>query len=176
LNGLAQCHRIQGELELAETLYQRAMTLAAQAGNNETIAITLLNLAMLWIDRRSAERARSMLLEVLAVSRSTGSRAALQSVLEVSAGLAMLTEDPERAARFYGAAEAMATDTGIRRDPADASFLMPRVDDARRRLGVEAFEACEKQGRALPAEVALQEARAWLEEATRCLPTDQPCT
>jgi len=176
LNGLAQCHRIQGELELAETLYQRAMTLAAQAGNNETIAITLLNLAMLWIDRRSAERARSMLLEVLAVSRSTGSRAALQSVLEVSAGLAMLTEDPERAARFYGAAEAMATDTGIRRDPADASFLLPRVDDARRRLGVEAFEACEKQGRALPAEVALQEARAWLEEATRCLPTDQPCT
>ena len=163
LNGLAQCHRMQGNLELAETLYQKVMTLASQTGNNDTIAIALLNLAMVWIDRGSPERARAMLLEVFSVARVTGSRATSQSVLEVCAGLAALLEDWAQAARFYGAAEAMAAATGLRRDAADESFLAPRIAKARDAMQA-AFAAAESQGRAQPLDLMLQEARAWLEK------------
>ena len=164
LNGLAQCDRMQGRLDRAEELYQKVMTLASQSGNNHTIAIALLNLAMVWIDRDCAPRARSMLLEVFSMAELTGSRATVQSVLEVEAGLAALLEDWGHAARFYGAAEAMAAATGLRRDAADESFLAPRIEKARAQLGADAFEAAEREGRALPSEGALQEARAWLDQ------------
>jgi predicted ATPase len=165
VNALAQCHRLQGHLDIAEGLYQRAMTLASQGGSNEILAIVLLNLSMIWIDRSSPERARSMLLEVFAAGRVTGSRTTEQSTLEVCAGLAALRKDWATTARFYGAAEAMAAATGLRRDPVDEAFLAPRIHAARQELGAEAFEATESQGRALPAEVVLQEARAWLDAA-----------
>jgi hypothetical protein len=59
----------------------------------------------------------------------------------------------------------MAAKTGLHRDPADEAFLMPRVDQARRNLGDEAFAAEEAEGRAVPRDQALEDARAWLEEA-----------
>ena len=165
LNSFAQFHRTLGELDRAEPMYQEVLTLASQTGNPETVAIALLNLAMLWIDRQAPERARQMLLEVFALEEITGSRATAQSVLEVSTGLAVLCEDCEIAARYFGAAEAMAARTGLHRDPADEAFLAPRVDAAKRRLGESAFETAEIQGRALSHDVALREARAWLESA-----------
>ena len=104
-----------------------------------------------------------MLREALAIAEETGSKPVGQSVLEVCAGLAALQERWDFAARFYGAAEAEASQTGIRRDPADEAFLKPRVAKSRATLGA-AFEAAEKAGRALPYDVALREARAWLHE------------
>jgi hypothetical protein len=86
-------------------------------------------------------------------------------VLEVSTGLAVLCEECEIAARYFGAAEAMAARTGLHRDPADEAFLAPRVDEAKRRLGESAFETAQIQGRALAPDGALREARAWLEGA-----------
>ena len=167
VNALAQFHRVQGALDAAEPLYQEVLTIASEMGNSETMAIGLLNLAMLWIDRRAPERTRQMLLEVFALEELTGSRATAQSVLEVSAGLAALGEEWRLAARFFGAAEAMAIQTGLHRDPADEAFLAPRVDAAKRGLETEAFDAAEAEGRALPFEAAMQEARAWLENPTR---------
>ncbi len=165
LNSLAQFHRMQGALDVAEPLYQRVLTLATQMGNKETVAIALMNLAMLWIDRRAPERARALLIQVFALEQETGSRAGAQSFIEITAGLAALREEWKLTARFFGAAEAMAADTGLHRDPADEAFLMPRVDEARRNLGEDAFAIDEAEGRALPREQMLEDARAWLEEA-----------
>jgi hypothetical protein len=94
----------------------------------------------------------------------TGSRATSQSVLEVCAGLAALLEQWPQAARFYGGAEAMASATGLRRDAADETFLAPRIAKARDAMQAAEFAAAEGQGRALPFELVLQEARAWLEK------------
>ena len=76
--------------------------------------------------------------------------------------------DMPRTARFYGAAEAIAAQTGLHRDPTDDAFLRPRVAEAMRALGDEAFSAEEHGGRAIPRDEIVEEARAWLEEpATR---------
>ncbi len=162
LNALAQFHRMQGALDVAEPFYQEVLTVASQAGNPETVAIGLMNLAMLWIDRRSPERAGAMLLEVLFLEEATRSRAGAQSMLEVSAGLAALRQDWTRVARLFGAAEAMAARTGLRRDPADEAFLQPRIEEARSALGPAGFGTEEAVGRSHAPDALMDETRGWL--------------
>jgi hypothetical protein len=135
--------------------------------DRESIAIVLLNLAMVAIGRGDGERARTMLLEVLAIADEIGSKPVGQSVFEVSAGLAALREEWPRVARFYGAAEVQAAQTGLHRDPGDEAFLAPLLARARAALGAPAFAAAESAGRELPFEQAIAEARRWLDGARR---------
>src|SRR5437899_516906 len=163
LNALAQFHRAGGELDPAEPLYEQVLTIAREIGDRETIAIALLNLAMVSVDRGTAERARKMLLEVLTIASETGSKPVAQSVLEVSAGLASASGNHERAALFYGGAEAQNALTGMHRDPADEAFLAPLVAKTRELLGAAAFAAAERAGRTLGHEQANAAVREFLE-------------
>ena len=162
-NGLAQLHRVEGALDAAEPLYEAVLALARELGDREIVAVGLLNLAMVSIARGVATRAREMLLDVHAIVEEIGSRPAGQSVLEVSAGLAAMCEDWVRAAKYFGAAEAQAVQTGLRRDPADEAFLAAMITRARAALAADSFAAAESEGRALPYEAALADTRAWLE-------------
>ena len=161
-NALAQLHRLEGELDAAEPLYARTVALARELGDRETAAVGLLNLAMVAIERGAAQRARSLLLDVLTIMEQSGSKRAGQSVLEVSAGLAALREDWKHAARFYGAAERQTGDTGNRRDPADDAFLQPLMSKTQSALGDAGFEDAQALGRAVTYEQGIAEAGAWL--------------
>ena len=133
-----------------------------EVGDRQSEAITLMNLAMVLIMQGNGTAARAMILDALPIAEETRSRPLAQSVLEVSAGLAALERDWNRVARFFGAAEAHASKTGVRRDPADEAFLAPRVDLARTALGEAAFHESERLGSALDDREALHEARSWL--------------
>jgi len=163
LNALAQLDRLQGKLDTAKPLYEKVLELAREVGDRESIAVALLNLAMVSIGRGSENSARKMLLEVLAIADESGFKPAGQSVLEVCAGLGAVTGEWELAARFFGAAEAQISETGLRRDPADEAFLAPLVVRARDALGPEPFSRAEVAGRSLSYEAALLGAREWLE-------------
>ncbi len=165
INSLAQLHRVEGDFAAAEPLYEHVVELSRGLGDQQSEAIALLNLAMTAASREHLSRARGALEEALASALSSASKPVGQSVLEVCAGLAAIIEDWEHAARFFGAAEAEAARTGIRRDPADEAFLAPRVQQARAAMGDEAFAALELQGRGLSYDQALAEAGAWLREA-----------
>ena len=80
-------------------------------------------------------------------------------------GLAVARGEWDRGARFYGAAEAQAEQTGLRRDSADDGFLQPRVAELRARMGDEAFAESERDGRAMGYDAAVAEADAWLASA-----------
>jgi predicted ATPase/class 3 adenylate cyclase len=166
LNGLAQIHRVEGDLDTAEPLYEQMLALARELGDRETISIGLLNLAMVSIGRGAGDRARAMLLDVLAMAEEIGSKPAGVSLLEVSAGLGALREQWDRAARFFGAAEAQTGQTGLHRDPADEAFLAPLIAKARKALGATAFAAAEAEGRALAYDEAMAQARSWLENSS----------
>jgi len=148
-NQVAQVLRASGDLDGAEQLYARALEIARALEDREIIAIGLLNMAMAVIGRSNAERARLMLLEVAAIAAETGSIPAAQSLLEVSAGLAVLRGEAERAARFYGAAEAQIAHTGLQRDASDEAFLAPLIAQARAALPGAAFASAEAAGRSL---------------------------
>jgi non-specific serine/threonine protein kinase len=164
--GLAQFKRAQGALSEAEPLFEHALDLAREMGDSESVGVGLLNLAMVAIDAGHGERAPPLLAEAATVAADTRSKYVGQSVLEASAGLASLRGDWERCARLFGAAEAEAARTGLRRDAADEAFLAARVEAARKALGKAKFAGAEAEGRALSYEEALGAARAWVSETT----------
>src|SRR6185436_5554736 len=100
------------------------------------------------VDLDRPERARPRLAEAAAIAEETGSKQVGQSVLEAGAGLASLRGEWTLCARLYGAAEAEAARTSLRRDPADEAFLSHRVETARRALDPEGFIRAEQEGRA----------------------------
>jgi predicted ATPase/class 3 adenylate cyclase len=162
-NALAQLHRMEGRLVEAEPLYEEALSLARELGDREYTAAFLLNLAMVSIGRQSGNRACTLLSEVFSIASDIGSKPATQSALDVCAGLAASQEDWPRAARFFGTAQGQAAQTGLQRDSADEAFLSPLMAQARRALGGEEFEILEIQGRQLPLDDAMAQARTWLD-------------
>jgi tetratricopeptide (TPR) repeat protein len=162
-NALASLHRMEGRLEEAEQLYEEALMLARALDDREYTAAFLLNLAMVSVGRGSARRACTQLIEVLGIAGDIGSKPALQSALDVCAGFAASQRDPKRSARFFGAAQALAAQTALQRDPSDEAFLLPLIALAREALGGEVFESFEAQGRKLALDDALVQARVWLD-------------
>ena len=162
LNMLAHVNRLEGRLEEAEPLYGQAVALVRELGDRESIAIGLLNLAMVAIAGGADVRATPILVEALAIADEIGSRLVGQSVLEVCAALAATRSDWTRAARYYGAAEAQAAETGLRRDSADEAFLAPRIAMAREALGATDYAAAESAGRAVTHAVVTGDVRGWL--------------
>jgi tetratricopeptide (TPR) repeat protein len=162
LIALAQYHRAQGSLDEAEPLYEEALALLQALDDRENIAVALLNLTMVAIGRRDSQRARARVVGAFTIVEELGSKSSGQSVLEACAGLASLQDDWQRVARFYGAAEAQAAQSGLHRDPADAAFLQPLIARAQAALGADNFAAAESAGRALAYDAAMAEARVWL--------------
>jgi predicted ATPase/class 3 adenylate cyclase len=162
LNTLAAIHRTEGNLDRAQPLYERFLAVARELDDRDSIAIGLLNLAMVAVERAAAVRAHQHLTGAMRIAEEIGSKRAGQSVLEVAAGLAVLAGEWQRAARLYGAAEAHTAQTGLQRDPADDAFLRPLIAKARAALGAEAFVGAENGGRSLPYTQAMAELRAWL--------------
>ena len=188
-NALAMLHRMEGRLDFAQPLYEKVVALARGLGDRESIAIGLLNLAMVSIARgvgdggdpppgvpdplkgaeakrqlwaRTEALSRSMLLEIFSISAEIGSMPVAQSALEVCTGLAATKEEWEQAAQFFGAAEALAAQTGLKRDPADEAFVAPLIARTKDRLGTTSFESLKASGRAESPEKVLLRARAWL--------------
>jgi predicted ATPase/class 3 adenylate cyclase len=161
LNALGQLTRLDGRPDKAEPLYADVLSLAREAGDRESEAFALLNLAMSSLGQGRINGVPAMLLDALAIAGEIGSMPTGQSVLEVSAGFAALKKDWRSAALFFGAAEAQAARTGLRRDPADEAFLAPFVAAARVAQGT-GFFVDDAAGRALSYDAAIERARVWL--------------
>ncbi len=161
LNALGQLHRVDGDLETAARLYREAVVYARRLEDRESVALSMLNLAMASSKLPPAERA-AMVLEALTLGEEVGSRYVGQSALDVCAGLMAIAKNWSCAARLYGAAQANAARTGFRREAADEVYIAPLIASARTALG-DGYDAAEAAGRALPYEEAINEARACLQ-------------
>lgn len=147
LNNLAQLYRASGRHADALGLYGRALEIARGLDDAETVAITQLNRAMALIASGDGESALPLIEEARALAETTGSRALGQSLLEVAAGLAAARGHWAECAAFFGAAEAQAARSGLRRDPADAVFLAAAIE--RCHAADDASRVNEELGRAL---------------------------
>jgi tetratricopeptide (TPR) repeat protein len=161
-NALGQLQRLEGAPQEAAQLFEETIRISRAQGDREMAAVGALNLAMVSMDREDGAFAASCIREALEAAQADGSLPLLKSALEAAAGLAARFGDDLAAARFYGAAEAQAAKSGLRRDPADAAFLEPLVEASRARLGRAAFAAIEAEGGALEEAQAADDARQWL--------------
>ena len=161
-NAVAQVHRVAGHLELAEPLYGEVVAAGRVLREPSLVAVGLLNLAMVHIARGAHAAARQALQEVLAIAVETRSAPIGQSAIEVVSGFAAERGEAERALRYFAAAEANTSATGIRRDPIDDAFLQPLIARARASLAPAAAGSAEVAGREAGFEATLADVRAWL--------------
>lgn len=147
-NALAQLHRVHGDLVRADTLFAQTLDTARTLDQPESMAIALLNRAMVSVLQHQHGAARDGLRQAAELADATGSSPLLQSLLDVAAGLAADTGQWQACAELFGAAQAMAQATGNQRESEDAAFLLPLIERARQAAGDEVFAAAEAHGRA----------------------------
>ena len=94
--------------------------------------------------------------ESLTIRREIGDRQGIAKSLEAFAGLAADQENPERAARLWGAAEALREEIGSPLAPNDREAYEREVAQARQVLGEAAFAAAWEEGRAMTMEQAVE--------------------
>jgi predicted ATPase/DNA-binding winged helix-turn-helix (wHTH) protein len=158
----AQFLRVVGELDAAEPLYAASLMIARDLQDQEYIAISLLNLAMVSIEREQSERVTAMLLEALTICNAIGSKRTGQSIVDVAIGLAALHQQWQHAARYIGVAATLVSVTGLARDPADEAFLAPRLTEIQAALVTEEYDEAVALGRALSYDEAMSTLASWL--------------
>jgi predicted ATPase/DNA-binding CsgD family transcriptional regulator len=160
LTGLGGAVARRGDVERAETLLVEAVTLFRAVGERRWMAHTRSLQGLLATWRGDRARALTAFSEALAIARELGVQFYIAEILERLAALLVTSQEPERAARYLGAAAALreaiaapalAVDQ-VTRDEAIAAAQSVLGDAA----WVEAFET----GRMQPLDAIVAEAMA----------------
>ena len=161
LIGLAQVALIRGGFGRAMELLEGGEALARDRGDAFTLAVNLNTQATITQLRGDDARTADLLREsvgLLAALRDTWSL--LYGVLGL-AGVAGRQGSPERAARLFGAAEALREKTGaVPAFPATQALYERDLASVRARLDSETFAAASAEGRAMTLEESVAEALA----------------
>ena len=113
LSNLGAIENMRHEPEAAVRYYDEAVELQRQIGANDNLAISLHNVSRSLITLGRLEEARAALEESIALARRLGYREVIAYCLGGLAELAMVEEDPERAARALGAAQTLFAEVGV---------------------------------------------------------------
>jgi len=100
------------------------------------------------IERRQTDTAHALLGQALQVATVLGSQQLGQSTLDILAGLCAADGRHDAALQMFGAAEAQAERSGLKRGSADNAFLLPLIEQSRRALGAAAADVL-SEGKAM---------------------------
>jgi len=154
--------RREGDLAGAEQLYAENLAESRARGRRAGVHVGLVNLGMVAAQRESAPELRRYLSEALQITEVAIEHRVGIVCLEVCAALASLLAAWELAARFHGAAEALASRIDLHHEPVDSMVIDPFVERARVALGEASFAAALKGGRGLSPQQVRAEVSAWL--------------
>ena len=144
----------------AEAFCEEALGLFRALGHTAGVARALHGLAYVAYKRRDHARALALSRETLALRWELHDRWGIAANLEDIADIAGLTGQPRRAARLYGAAEALREALGVPIAPLYRAEYEREVGVVREALGVETLAAEWTAGRGLPLAEAVAEALA----------------
>jgi predicted ATPase/DNA-binding CsgD family transcriptional regulator len=174
LGFLAVSWRDQGDHGRAKSLAERGLALSRQVGERQAISAALYTLATLAQAERDQERARDLLEEGLELSAELGNDADVAHCFDGLAAVAAAGGMMVRAARLWGAEEALLEkmEAAVYTYVPDRSLHRSQVEAARARLGEEAFEAAWAEGRSL----SIEQATAYALDPATTPETDSPKT
>ena len=162
-NELSTLSLNEGDLERASSYCERSFALCRERGLSGLPGI-LLTMGLIAILRGEYGVARSQIAGVAKMVDGTGSQYDGIMVLDNTAALASAVGDATRAARTWGAAEAVLKRTGKRRTGGDATTMQRLITPAIEALGEKAFIELSAEGSARTLQEALSEAQEWLGE------------
>lgn len=152
----------QGDHEHAAALLEQALTEFRDLDDRWSLGLTLNSLGLVDALRGERPRAAERLLEALELWRAFANKENLAEWVATVATLAAASGAPRRAARLFGAAEALRAEIGHAFVLPDAHFFSEAEGTIRVHLGEHAFLAEQAAGRALPLDQALEDAVAFL--------------
>jgi tetratricopeptide (TPR) repeat protein len=155
LNHLGHIAQLKGEFELAMRLHEESLLMFRELPHqNWGVGEANQSLGETALAQGDATLATRHFREALDLFRFHGARAQAAWCLAGLAGGAVLDEEPERATRLWGAAEALRLSIGARQAPAARATRERLMAAAREQLGEAAFVAAWTNGQALSWEQA----------------------
>ena len=165
----------EGDLDRAASRLEEGLALCRELGSLREASMAHFILGNVEIDREHLDRGAALLLEGARITRKLGDQLGTAYYVWGLGRVAVLRKDPARAARLWGAAEALREHMGMTLSPfdLDASGYELDLDAVRSELGAASFDAAWSEGRAMSAEQAtdyvLQETATFYGE----IPADQ---
>ncbi len=155
LCGLGLTALYQGHYERAISYLEESLTACQKIKQWQGISYALNDLGLAVLYQSDDARATSLFVESLALKRKMVDKHGLAWAFEGLAGVAQVRQQPERAARLYGAGRAM-------RDAVKYSFPLDNcpgfsqsLNATRAQLGESAYTAAWKEGYTMPMDAAI---------------------
>jgi tetratricopeptide (TPR) repeat protein len=149
LNALGELARQRGDLAAARPLYEEAVALGRQLGNQNAVSVDLFNLGAVAFLEGDLEAARACFRETIRIDQKLGDRARASYSLDGFGALAVVRGEMRRAARLFGAATHLRESSGYALEPLDQEFRDRYASETRAALGEGEYASAEREGRAL---------------------------
>jgi tetratricopeptide (TPR) repeat protein len=153
--GLAARH--QGDAVSARAFLEESLAVAHSLGDRFLIARLTAHLGAVALSQGECEQARALYREALLQCQESADKPAITGCLSGLAAVAARAQ-AERAARLFGAAEALREAVGFRFTPLDPGGYDRHVATLRAQLDEETYAAAWAEGRAMPLEEAIRHA------------------
>jgi tetratricopeptide (TPR) repeat protein len=148
--------RYQGNYPEARTLLEGSLAICRELGHRPGIARTLNNLGNVFLDQGNCGAAQGCFKESLSIVQELGIKEGIVSLIESFASLALLRSQSERAARLYGAAEAIRQVISTPMDPAGRILYDRDMNILHSQLEESAFTKAWVDGQTMPLEQAVE--------------------
>jgi len=159
LNHLGHAAQLRGDYQRAADLHQESLAIFRSLGDqNFGLPWAYHSLGETALGQGRLDEAARWLAQGLALSQTLSDQACIAWCLAGLGSAAAFDEEPERAARLWGAAERLRLAIGCRPAPAARATYERAVATARAQLGEEIFATAWEAGRALTVEQAIAEA------------------
>jgi predicted ATPase/class 3 adenylate cyclase len=155
LSNLGSLYRYQGEFDQAEQYYEKSLSMSREYNLNIDRGYNLYSLGMLALHRNEYLLAIKYFTDYFNSIRGMVEKIGACDLLIGSAAIAAGTNQPERAAKLYGAAHASLETTDYRIQPFDHAEFERHIRNAREQLGDSKFEALATEGRGMAIEQAI---------------------
>lgn len=147
---------VHGDLEQATVMLEESLVLFRHIGDNSNIAIGLMYLALAALTRGDHERVQALSEGSLKLLQRAQDKQHIADCSEIMAAGAAAQGQAHRAARLWGAAEALREEIGVPLQPEDRELLDPYLASARSSLGEVAWLSTLAEGRAMRPKQAIE--------------------
>ena len=144
-------YRLQGDYSQAEQYYIKSLAICHEYGSKLDTGINLYNLGLLALHQNNFPQALHNFISYFELARTTDEKTAAHNLFIGLAAVAGGTDQPERTAKLYGAAQ----EAEVRFSAFDRAGFDRLIQMARDQLGAETFTTLQAGGRALPLKEAI---------------------
>ncbi len=155
LANLGDLHRIQGEYSQAEQYYKKSLTINLDYGMKADVVVNLYDLGLLALQQNDYPEALRYFIEFFETARMVHARKKATRFFIGLAAVAAGTNQPERAAKLFGAAQEMLDAASNRILPFDRAEFFRHIRIAQDQLGMPAFDALVMEGRGMELDAAV---------------------